>query len=693
MTNRDGKQFLLSAIVAVLAAGAMSLSGCAPLANLLSQAVGGADRPAQVSVQGQATPDPSPASSTAETSTEGTGTTAVPQPISLAHESQARRPVFVPTRDLRDLALRLRPDVDSIPKTEKAPEYAVGDRTLFWAANVDTNDHFQVEVELLYKNEVVYVWAERGHDLDPDTMAASADRFAQRIYPQVRAFFGTEPNPGIDGDPRLHILHAKNLGRGVAGYFSGADASSSLANPFSNQKEMFSISLDWLQHIHDYEVYETVLAHEFQHMVHWHNDRNEETWVNEGLSELAQEIAGYPPDMVFVRVFAENPDTQLNTWSIDPGDNGRHYGSAYLFMAYFLQRFGEEMTRAVVSDGANGSRGFDNALREAGLDVTFEDVFADWIIANYVGDFDTLARHGIYGYRESTAPEPALAESVSRLPRKAQSGSVHNFGVDYISLRGRGGATVVFQGSTVTRFADVDQFRGNRAWWSNRADDSDTRLTRAFDFTDVAAGTELNMTVRMWYDIEEDYDYGYVLASRDGRKWDVLPGQGTTTDNPSGNSFGHAYTARSAASGREATPGWVRESFDLRAYAGERVWLRFEYVTDDAVNAPGWFIDEVEIPAIGYATNWQDGGGGWESEGWLLTDNRLPQEWLVQIMVFHDGALASFERAPVDKNGSVRIDLDGLDRRSEVVLAISGLTPVTTEEAFYEYAIEQRQQR
>ena len=269
---------------------------------------------------------------------------------------------------------------------------------------------------------------------------------------------------------------------------------------------------------------------------------------------------------------------------------------------------------------------------------------------------------------------------------------MHNFGVDYISLRGRGDATVYFQGNTITRFADVEQFSGNRAWWSNRADDSDTRLTRAFDLSDVAPGTELNMTVRMWYDIEEDYDYGYVLASRDGRKWDILPGQRTTTDNPSGNSFGHAYTARSAASRRAATPDWVQESFDLRAYAGEKVWLRFEYVTDDAVNAPGWFIDNIEIPAIGYATDWQDGTAGWESEGWLLTDNRLPQEWLVQIMVFHDGTLASFERAPVNKNGTVRINLDGLDRLSEVVLAISGLTPVTTEEAFYEYAIEHRQQ-
>ena len=67
-------------------------------------------------------------------------------------------------------------------------------------------------------------------------------------------------------------------------------------------------------------------------------------------------------------------------------------GAAYLFMAYFLQRFGEEMTRAVVSQPDNGTQGFDSALRKAGLDLTFEDVFADWTIANYVSDFDALAK-------------------------------------------------------------------------------------------------------------------------------------------------------------------------------------------------------------------------------------------------------------------------------------------------------------
>ena len=155
--------------------------------------------------------------------------------------------VFVPMRDLRELALRLRPDVNSIPESVRAPQYEVGDRISFWASNIDYNEQFQLEAELLYKNDVVYVWVESGHELDLNAMTASADNFAQQIYPHVRAFFGTESNPGIDEDRRLHILHATNLGRGIAGYFSSADSFSLLANPYSNQKEMFYISLDWAE--------------------------------------------------------------------------------------------------------------------------------------------------------------------------------------------------------------------------------------------------------------------------------------------------------------------------------------------------------------------------------------------------------------------------------------------------------------
>ena len=54
---------------------------------------------------------------------------------------------------------------------------------------------------------------------------------------------------------------------------------------------------------------------------------------------------------------------------------------------------------------------------------------------------------------------------------------------------------------------------------------------------------------------------------------------------------------------------------DLSAYAGKEILLRFEMVTDDAVNKPGLLIDNLRIPEI----NWQDdvetGEQDWTSRG------------------------------------------------------------------------------
>ena len=187
----------------------------------------------------------------------------------------------------------------------------------------------------------------------------------------------------------------------------------------------------------------------------------------------------------------------------------------------------------------------------------------------------------------------------------------------------------------------------------------------------------------MWWEIETDYDYGYVMASRDGRKWQLLTGQQTTTTNPSGNSFGAGYTGQSPA-------GWVTESFDLTPYAGEMVQMRFEYVTDDATNRSGWLIDDVSIPILGYATNFEDDVAGWESNGWLLTDNLLTQKWLLQVMEFDGNQLTNLQRIPVDAEGNAQFDVNDLGDGRRAVLAISALAPVTTEPATYEFEVQAR---
>ena len=219
---------------------------------------------------------------------------------SLTTEQQLAR-IIAPMRNLRDLALRLDPTVDEIPVVvnQVTPAYEVGDTHEFLVHNLETNSNFEIVAELVHKTDVAYAWVEEGRKYDSEKIITSLDRFSEQSYAAERAFFGSEWNPGVDNDPRLHILHAYGLGEGIAGYYSSADEYSSLARDFSNEKEMFYVNLDWLNSSRNYIYYETVLAHEFQHMIHWHNDRNEETWVNEGLSEFAQEVAGYEPDTIF----------------------------------------------------------------------------------------------------------------------------------------------------------------------------------------------------------------------------------------------------------------------------------------------------------------------------------------------------------------------------------------------------------
>ncbi len=587
--------------------------------------------------------------------------------------------VDVPQRDLRELAMALRPGVGDIPEivNTSPPTYQVGDVITFTVTNVDVNEHFDIDAELRYQTPHLNMWVEKGADVDDDDLKSSADRFERMTYPTNREFFGSEWTPGVDSDVRLNILHARNLGDSIAGYYSSADQFSRLAQPYSNQKEMFYINID--NNLPGNAFYDGTLAHEFQHMIHWFNDRNEETWVNEGLSELASALNGFDPGGADL-AFTANPDTQLNTWGAEPGSNAPHYGGAYLFMAYFLDRFGEEATRAMVASSENGIAGFNHALEEAGAGVTFDDVFADWLVANLLDD--EQAEGGRYGYKDIDPEQVNLEASYRRFPAIEDGGEVSQFAADYFELRGRGDVAIDFTGNPLIGLVDTQAHSGAYAFWSNRADDSSASLTQAFDLREVANAT-LNFWT--WHDLEEDFDYAYVQVSTDGgTTWTPLRGQSTTNTNPNGNSFGHAYTSQS---GSGSSAEWIEERIDLSPYAGQEVLVRFQYVTDDAVNNPGMLIDDVSIPEIGYSTDFETDDGGWQSAGWLRHNNQLQQDWLVQVVESgRDGV--TVQRVNVGPDGRGSLDLSGLgDNGRRAYLVISAITPVTTEKAQYSFEI------
>lgn len=581
----------------------------------------------------------------------------------------------IPERDLIALTARLKKATQPIPLVvnETPPHYALGDEEVFWVSNMDAKTHYTTTATLSYVTPHLYLWVEKGSRLDQRALQRSAERFESQTYPTDRQFFGSEWTPGVDNDPHIHILYASGLGSSVAGYYSSADEYSKLVNPYSNEREMFYINADRLQP--GTEAYDSVLAHEFQHMIHWAVDRNEATWVNEGFSELASYLNGYKGGG-FDYAFSRSPDTQLTSWP-DPGEASANYGASFLFTAYFLERFGDQALRRVVSHQANGIAGFDAILAEYGL--TFEDVFADWLIANYLDDPELA--DGRYGYQDLAVGPPQLDQTHTDYPVR-RSTTVHQYGADYIELQGQGDLTITFTGSTQVKLVPNNPRSGKYFWWSNRGDNSDMTLTRALDLTGLSQAT---LKVWLWYDIEEDWDYAYIEVSTDGgQTWDILKGRYTTDTNPSGNSFGHAYTGKSGSA--DEAPSWVEEEIDLAPYAGQEVLLRFEYITDDAVNHVGFCVDDIAVPELGYFDD-AEGKGQWIAEGFVRTDNILPQRFLVQLIEL--GPDIKVRRMELDEAQSGRLVVQDLGKKvKRAVLVVSALAPITTELGSYEYSVE-----
>jgi hypothetical protein len=532
---------------------------------------------------------------------------------------------------------------------------------------------FQVTAAVEYITDHAYWWVEEGYDLSDEALSLSAERFENQAYPTNRDFFGSEWTPGVDGDVHINILMGNVPG--IAGYFSASNSFSKLAEPYSNEREMFFINLEAISPGNDH--FDSVLAHEFQHMIHWNQDRNEDTWVNEGLSELASFVNGYGASS-FVGAYTAIPDTQLDAWGDAPGASLPHYGLSFLFMAYFLQRYGEETMQAVVANPNSGIAGFNEVLANHGYTERFDDIFADFLVANYLQD--PTAGEGLWGYQNLTMEPVSLTERYSSYPVEQQT-TVYQYGGDYIELQGEGDLTIDFTGSTRVKVLDNDAHSGLYQWYSHRGDETNTSLTRAFDLSQVPTATLKYWT---WYDIEADWDYAYVEVSTDGgTSWTILQTPHSATENPSGNAFGPGYTGASGDG-----PVWLEESLDLSPYTGQELLVRFEYVTDDAVNRPGWAIDDISIPEIGFFDDAETGLNGWQAEGFVRIDNILPQQFQVQVVELGDDV--TVRPLPLDATNSGTITIEGLGSTVDrAILIVTGLAPVTTQPASYQYKLFQ----
>jgi immune inhibitor A len=267
-----------------------------------------------------------------------------------------------------------------------------------------------------------------------------------------------------------------------------------------------------------------------------------------------------------------------------------------------------------------------------------------------------------------------------------QPATVAQYAAQYYELTpgARAGTlTVRFNGQPTIGIVPNTPYRGAAAeWWSNSGNEMDSTLTRAFDLS-ALAGKPVTLNFAAWFQLETDYDYAYVAVSDDGGKnWTTVPTTTSTMSNPNGGNYGNGMTG---ISGGGKSPQWVNESADLSRWAGKKILLRFESITDDAVHFAGMTIDALSIPQLKFSDNVST-DNGWKADGWIRSNNVLPEQYLAQAVVYTAGQAApTIVQIPVDAASGVgQATFPGFGGSvTKVLLAVSAMAPTTQTPASY----------
>lgn len=253
--------------------------------------------------------------------------------------------------------------------------------------------------------------------------------FDTQLYPIDTIAFGRESD--IDGNGVVAILLSDQVnalspncamnGQFIPGYFSGEDL---LDLPTSNRGEVFygivpdpAVPLCFGKQVVQRFIGPT-FVHEFQHMISYHRHvllgggAAEDTWLNEGLSLLAEELGGrqIPPAFCVgnnclnqyaasnLRNAAQYLQSPVSTYLVEPGTSAgtlAERGANWLFVRWLADQstsdslLGSSITRRLLgadrAGGINltGSANVAEASASFEAGVAFPTLLAQWHLANY----------------------------------------------------------------------------------------------------------------------------------------------------------------------------------------------------------------------------------------------------------------------------------------------------------------------
>ncbi|MGQ0631322.1 MAG: peptidase M6 immune inhibitor A [Sporichthyaceae bacterium] len=212
------------------------------------------------------------------------------------------------------------------------------------------------------------------------------------------------------------------------------------------------------------QLYESVFAHEYQHLLMSYTDPGETIWINEGLSDMAPFFVGYAdPKRSIKQTRAEShiycfqgygetkgpsnpnpnacggPENSLTAWEDQGGGSDvlADYGNAWSFLLYLFDRYGAELISALHRDGMRqGLPSVQAALDDVAPGTKVQDLVHDFQLTNLLDNIASDPAVDVAGVKRSAITTDSLRAEINYRVDEAylRPGASPN-GADYVVLR------------------------------------------------------------------------------------------------------------------------------------------------------------------------------------------------------------------------------------------------------------------
>ncbi len=269
---------------------------------------------------------------------------------------------------------------------------------------------FDIEAEVVAVSDSVVVYQDitTEHDLPPleeDYIADSLELFEDIVLPRERFFFHEEPDVNADGHVSLLFSYTVNA-QGVVAYVSECDLQPADVCGWGNEQEIIYANIpDPDGNYYQPHALAELLAHEFNHTIYFaakyletgDTDVDENVYVTEGMSALAQDLTGYNNGNQYVWGMMLDDIGAASLSDVFVQELGTHYypqrdgtlrGVAASVMRYLYDRHGPEVAHddgtfdatcgvAFLHDWfGTSAAGLDGVIEVTGLDP--DDLYADY---------------------------------------------------------------------------------------------------------------------------------------------------------------------------------------------------------------------------------------------------------------------------------------------------------------------------